>query len=54
MLSLIGDSQMLISRLRDLESRGVDQFSMLLWGATLEEATATLETFSRDVVSAFE
>ncbi len=53
MLALIGDSTRIISRLRDLEDRGVNQFCMLIWGATIDEATKTLEAFSRDVVSAF-
>ena len=51
MFSLIGDADRIILRLKDLESRGVNQFSMLLWGETLEEATATLKMFSRDVIS---
>jgi len=53
MLSLIGDSSRIIDRLSDLEARGVNQFSMLLWGATLPEAIETLERFSKDILSAF-
>jgi len=53
MLSLIGDSSCITDRLRDLEARGVDQFSMLLWGATLSEAIETIERFSKNVLSAF-
>jgi len=51
LFSVIGTRQKLTEKLRELDALGVDQFSMLLWGATLAEATNTLEVFASEIMT---
>lgn len=52
-LSLIGNKEKIITKLRQLESLGMNQFAMLLWGATFSQGTEALERFASEVMSTF-